>query len=299
MLLQRQDSCGFERFCRADYLNSVYSYDSAGNLTGIADASDSSFSRTMAYDSINRLTGINGPWGAGVIAYNGAGNITSQVLGGAGLYYNYDGSNRLSSVSGTRATSYAYDAYGNTVSGMGNSYTYDGVPNLRCVNCSDSGNKIEYSYDATGSRSLITKSGVKTYEMYGSNGNQLIEFTPSQSNKLIQYIYLGGKRVAQKESGANPTSTTVRTYATYCPPGRICPTVVRPVVVANVSGGDNLTGSVTFYKNGVVLGTATLFGGSAALGIQGQQGEWQAVYSGDQNYLSSTSPTFIFGTSQP
>ena len=61
-------------------------------------------------------------------------------------------------------------------------------------------NKVEYSYDGTNQRSIVSKAGVKTYEMYGSNGNQLMEFTPSQSNRLVEYIYLGGKRVAQRVS---------------------------------------------------------------------------------------------------
>lgn len=182
----------------ATYISSGYSYDGVGNLTSISDTADTTYNRSMGYDNINRLTSISGPWGAGTIAYNGAGNITSQVLGSSSLYYSYDGSNRLSSVSGARATSYGYDAYGNIISGMGNAYTYDGAPNLRCVNCSNATNKIEYSYDGTNQRSIVSKAGVKTYEMYGSSGNQLMEFTPSQSNKLVEYIYLGGKRVAQR-----------------------------------------------------------------------------------------------------
>jgi YD repeat-containing protein len=182
----------------ATYINSSYSFDGVGNLINIADTVDSTYNRSMGYDNINRLSSINGPWGTGTIAYNGAGNITSQVLGGSSLYYSYNSSNRLTSVSGARATSYSYDAYGNIVSGMGSVYTYDGAPNLRCVNCSNQTNKIEYSYDGTNQRSIVSKAGVKTYEMYGSNGNQLIEFTPSQSNKLVEYIYLGGKRVAQR-----------------------------------------------------------------------------------------------------
>ncbi len=182
------------------YIANQYSYDNVGNLTGINDLTDATYNRSMEYDNINRLTKINGFWGAGNITYNGKGDITSQVMGNSNLYYSYDGNNRLSSISGTRSTSYGYDAYGNIVNGMGNSYAYDGVPNLRCVNCSDATNKIEYSYDGTNQRSVVTKAGVKTYEMYGSNGNLLIEFTPSQSNRLVQYIYLGGKRIAQRVS---------------------------------------------------------------------------------------------------
>lgn len=180
------------------YMNSVYSYDGAGNMTAIADSADSSNSRTLGFDKINRLTSINGPWGTGSIAYTGNGNITSQVLGSQGLYYTYDNSNRLASVSGTRVSSFFYDAYGNVTSGSARTYTYDGVPNLRCVNCSNSAQKIEYTYDGLNQRVVVNKAGVKTYEIYGSHGNQLMSYTPGTTPKLVEYIYLGGKRIAQR-----------------------------------------------------------------------------------------------------
>lgn len=180
------------------YMNSAYGYDGAGNLTSIADSVDSSHSRSMGFDKINRLTSISGPWGSGSIAYSGNGNLTSQVLGAHGVYYAYDASNRLASVSGARATSFTYDAYGNIASGSGSTFAYDGVPNLRCVNCANSSLKIEYTYDGLNQRVAVSKGGVKTYEIYGSHGNQLMSYTPGSAPKLVEYIYLGGKRVAQR-----------------------------------------------------------------------------------------------------
>jgi YD repeat-containing protein len=182
------------------YSSSSYTYDGLGNLTSISDSVDSSFNRSMSYDGINRLIGISGPWGSGSIAYSGGGNITSQVLGGWALNYNYDSSNRLVSVSGSRNASYTYDALGNIIGGGGSTYGYDRVPNLRCVNCADAVNKIEYTYDGKNHRSSVLKGGIKSYEMYDDKGRQLIEFTPSQSNRLVEYIYLGNKRIAQRVS---------------------------------------------------------------------------------------------------
>ena len=191
------------------YISSGYTYDGAGNLTNINDSVDDTYDRTLSYDGINRLSTVSGPWGSGAINYNGAGNITSQVFGASSLNYTYDGSNRLSSVSGSRNATYGYDAYGNIVSGSGTAYTYDGAPNLRCFNCADTVNKIEYAYDATNHRSVITKGGVKTYEMYGANGNLLMEFTPSSYNHMVEHIYLGGKRIASKTSSVNPPLPTL------------------------------------------------------------------------------------------
>ncbi|MBJ7309096.1 sugar-binding protein [Rugamonas sp. CCM 8940] len=80
----------------------------------------------------------------------------------------------------------------------GSTFTYDGAPNLRCVNCSDSTRKIEYAYDGRNRRIAVTKAGIKTYEMYSAQGNLMVEYTPSQQNRLVEYIYVGDKRVAQR-----------------------------------------------------------------------------------------------------
>ncbi|MDD5295495.1 MAG: hypothetical protein PHU46_01175 [Rhodocyclaceae bacterium] len=185
----------------AVYLASTYTYDGAGNLTAISDGTDSSYNRALFYDNIGRLSNISGPWGSGIVSYSSTGNILSQSLGSYGtLFYSYDGMNRLASVSGNRATSFGYDAYGNVTYGWSSTYTYDGVPNLRCVNCSTASYRIDYAYDGMNRRVAVTKAGVKTYEVYGSNGNLLAEFAPAQGNRLVEYIYLGGKRIAQRVS---------------------------------------------------------------------------------------------------
>lgn len=178
-------------------VNSSYGYDDVGNLTSINDTADGSYNRTMGYDNIDRLTSISGPWGNGGISYDGTGNIQSSYLGAYNVGRSYDSYNRLSRVSGYRETAYGYDTYGNIVTGSGNSYTYDGAPNLRCINCSDASLKIEYSYDGLNRRISVIKAGIKNYEFYDFQGIPLVEYTPGPSGKLIQYIYLGGKRIAQ------------------------------------------------------------------------------------------------------
>lgn len=182
------------------YINTSYGYDGLGNLTSISDSTDGSYNRGLGYDGLSRLTSASGPWGSGSIAYNAVGNITSQAFGAYGLTYTYDASNKLSNLSGSRNAAYSYDSYGNVASDASRAFTYDDVPNLRCANCADATNKILYGYDATNHRITIEKGGIKTYEIYDATGKQLIEFTPGQSNKLIEYIYLGGKRIAQRVS---------------------------------------------------------------------------------------------------
>jgi len=181
----------------ATYLNSSYGYDGLGNLTSLADSVDSSYNRTLGYDPLNRLTSATGPWGTGTIGYDATGNITRQLLGSSSLYYTYDTNGRFRSVSGIRASTLTHGGMGNITAGLGATYTYDAVPNLRCVNCNNASTKVEYTYDGLTNRVTVTKGGVKSYEVKNTSNNQLIEFTPSQGNKLTEYVYLGNKRVAQ------------------------------------------------------------------------------------------------------
>jgi RHS repeat-associated protein len=179
----------------SNYLNSRYSYDGVGNLTGISDSVDSSYTRSFGYDELDRLVQISTPWERGSISYDGAGNIQSQTLGNLGLYYSYSG-NRLVTLSGFRATNHGYDAYGNINFAQGVTYTYDDVPNLRCVNCDQAGtNKIEYSYDATNQRAKVVKRGQTHYEMYNARGELVLQSAPGR--RQTEHIYLGGKRIAQ------------------------------------------------------------------------------------------------------
>lgn len=273
------------------YINNSYSYDSTGNLTSISDSVDSTYNRSLGYDRINRLTTANGPWGSGTFAYSGAGNITSQLLGGTSLYYNYDGNNRLSSLAGNLATSFNYDTYGNIVSGSGKSYTYDDVPNLRCVNCTNIPSKIEYTYDGTNQRATVTKAGVKSYEMYGLQGKQLIEYTPSQANKLVSYFYLGNKRIAQLQSDSKAVSTT----ALAAVPGSAG--LNQAVKLTATVTGNSPTGIVTFKDGATPLGCGTISAGMAVLNTTftaiGTK-SLTASYAGDDNHIASTSPVLSF-----
>lgn len=181
------------------YNNNSYSYDGAGNLTSISDSVEPDYNRTLSYDNINRLTTTNGSWGSGAITYSGNGNISNQKFGSTSLSYSYDGSNRLSSTTNAGTTYYySYDAYGNIVTGDNKKYAYDGVPNLTCANCDSPALKTVYTYDASNNRSSIVKSNVKSYEFYDTQNNLLVEYTPSQGNKTTEYVYLGGKRIAQR-----------------------------------------------------------------------------------------------------
>lgn len=198
------DSFTTQKGAVTPYVNNRYDYDLAGNLKTIADTNTTDFNRSFDYDAINRLTTINGPWGQpSVIAYDGVGNIQSQTFGSSGLTYSYSPQNQLSAVSGTlRNASYTYDtSYGNIIAdGAGKTYGYDDAPNLTSVNDSNTGTAITYAYDGLNKRTKVIKNGVTTYEFYDTTGKLLMEYTPGAHSKLLEYIYLGNMRIAQRQS---------------------------------------------------------------------------------------------------
>ncbi|MBU1425900.1 MAG: RHS repeat protein [Gammaproteobacteria bacterium] len=185
------------------YVNNTYEYDFGGNLKTITDTNNPDFNRSFDYDAINRLTTINGPWGPGIIDYDGVGNIQRQTYGTTGLTYTYSPQkNQLTTVSGLRNTSYTYDtSFGNiTGDGAGKSYGYDDAPNLTSINDSNTGTAISYTYDGLSKRTKVIKNGVTTYEFYDFSGKLLTEYTPGTPNNLVEYIYLGNMRIAQRMS---------------------------------------------------------------------------------------------------
>lgn len=260
-------------------LNSTYGYDGAGNLTSITDTIDGNMNRSLGYDAIDRLTSASGPWGAGTVAYDGAGNITSQSFGPFSLGYTYDGLNRLASVSGSRSSTYSYDALGNISAASGATYSYDAVPNMRCVNCGGI-NRTDYAYDGLRNRVTVAKSGTTSYEFYSFKGELLVEHTPSQSNKLVEYVYLNGKRISQRVSDQRP-ATSITPIATT-----VLTNSSDGVVLGVNVGGQLPTGSVAFARQSTALGTAYVADGQASIEVVGLTGGTHSItasYSGDAN----------------
>jgi YD repeat-containing protein len=174
------------------FLNKSYTYDGVGNVSQITDSINPALSMSMGYDNINELTSASGPWGNATLGYDAVGNISSYILGSTQRTYSYS-SNKLSTF-GSR--SFAYDGYGNVTSDGIHMLQYDDASNLTCLDCPAAG-QIAYAYDGNSRRVSRTQNGVTTYYVHASNGDLLLEYTPS-SNAKVEHIYVQGKRVATK-----------------------------------------------------------------------------------------------------
>jgi RHS repeat-associated protein len=131
----------------------TYSYDANGDITGVTDAAGS---RTLAYNAAGNLTSQTGP-GSGSFSYgyDAAGNVTSRTYpDGTKVAYTYDQDGRISALAnGSATTSYSYDPAGNLVSttepnGVAESRSYDGAGQLTGITDTHGGSTLD-SYGLT------------------------------------------------------------------------------------------------------------------------------------------------------
>ena len=161
---------------RSNGVDTNYSYDDAGRLTGIEHAAgasvidefvyslDSNGNRTQVVsnagtetytlDALNRLTNASYPGGLSEsFEYDAAGNRTSHSkTDGTTVGFTVDATGQL--ISDTSGTTYTYDAAGNlTGTSDGESYTYDDYG--RHVSISAGGVTQTYGYDAANVRVTV------------------------------------------------------------------------------------------------------------------------------------------------
>lgn len=178
------------------YASTWTSYDKVGNVIQSLDFMNPSLSKEMMYDDLDQLRKTTGSWGEAWNVYDPVGNLTGYNLVKAPVsqtrLYNYS-ANKLTMFGGRAFT---HDALGNVTSDGRHAYQYDPASNLTCVDCGTAA-QITYVYDGNNRRVSRTQNGVTTYFVTASNGDLLIEFTPS-TNKSIEHIYLRGKRIASR-----------------------------------------------------------------------------------------------------
>jgi hypothetical protein len=231
---------------------------------------------------MDRLLTASGPWGAGTVSYDNAGNITRQQFGTYSINYAY-GINRVASISGSVNRTYSYDGAGNVTNNGSASFAFDALSQMTCANCGAS-NEVTYQYDGQGRRVTQDANGQRTYFVQAPNGDLLFEYQPYRL-RWTKHAYLHGKRVASESgSDATPSTTTVSTSVAN-------PVYGQSVTLTAAVGPAGTTGTVTFLDGDQSLGTATLVSGSAAITVPTLAvGSHSIVasYSGDGNYQTST-----------
>lgn len=176
-------------------------YDENANLKSATDLSPVTPSRTksMDYDLLNRLTKATAGalWGEEIYIYDALDNIQSITRNGVNNIFEYNTLNRLTRIANASNNqtlhSYDYDAKGNVKTRDGAALTFDDANRLLAY-----GGKGGYRYDAWARRvKRSNASGVgQSYYVYSQSGQLLFEHDLT-TNKLTDYVLLGGKLVAK------------------------------------------------------------------------------------------------------
>jgi RHS repeat-associated protein len=177
----------YAQFSPTPFIDLEYFYDGVGNVDNIADYIDPQNNSTMQYDSLDRLTVADGPWGAGAFTYDSIGNRTSKDINGQNISYTYG-------TSDNRLSGFSYDANGNITGDGTFTYTYDSEDRL--VQVTNGADVITYGYDGDGRRISQTINGETTIFAYGVGLNVLTEFSGTGVPKF-DYIYAGSRNIAR------------------------------------------------------------------------------------------------------
>ncbi|WP_129309297.1 DUF6531 domain-containing protein [Streptomyces sp. L2] len=218
-----------------------YSYDDAGRLTGVTDASGT---RALTYNDDNRIASITAPGAEGSFRYrwNTDGTLKSRTYpDGRTTSYDYDKVGRITAQeTDSKATAYGYDKAGNltsvalptttarnetrtydeagrlasmTTPTLSNTYTYD-ENNRLIADKHGSGHPTRYAYDGAGrmtrtctdtsTTSCLTGTAGATYT-YDKVGNLK---TAASSSSTTTYGYNAGDQLLSTTKGAATTSYT-------------------------------------------------------------------------------------------
>ena len=173
-----------------------YSYDANGNIAKVTDLAGGPRTKVFGYDALNRLTSAqaSGLWGTESYSYDPLNNIRMRIGNGQTFTYNYNGTNRLASISGAGSSTFQYDNRGNMINKNGAVLSFDQKNQLTAVTGYGT-----YSYDAAGRRVMKSPSGgTPIYYFYNQAGQLLYQFNPA-TTQSTNFIYMGRRLVARNE----------------------------------------------------------------------------------------------------
>ena len=178
--------------------NLTYTYNTNNQITKVTNATNSGTTQDYVYDELSRLkqfsTGFNDTL---AYSFDANGNRTQMVRSGqisqTDSYTVDANSNRLSGISGGQSVSFGYDTRGNTTSGGGNSYTYNGFNRLASV--TRAGVTSTYTLNAYGERTFKAAPSHGYYRYTYGGPNQLLAEHKDNGDVWTNYLWFGGELV--------------------------------------------------------------------------------------------------------
>lgn len=168
-----------------------FGFDAGGNVTSYQNVTTGA-SKSMTYDSIDRLLTASGPWGAASYTYDPLGNRTQKNVAGAITNYTYHATTgRLASASGDEPGTWTWDPVGNLLAGGGFDYTWD--HGNRMVTSSDGST---YKYDGLGRRVSKTSPAGGTILYHRDQDGHVISETRPDGTVLRDFVYAGQRLIA-------------------------------------------------------------------------------------------------------
>ena len=169
----------------------TYSYDAAGNVSGIVDGVGGRTSRTLGYDGLDRLTGASAPqlWGAGSFSYDPLDGLRTAALGSRVYSYGYDAAERLSAVT---------DAGGRVLQRNGVALGFDQGERLGSLGAEG------YRYDGHGRRVRTQRAdGTRRYTQYVPFGGSLtaLRIGAAGTTRYVHSDALGSPVAVSEASG--------------------------------------------------------------------------------------------------
>ena len=232
-------------------LDMEYGFDENGNVLATADHLNSSRSRWMQYDDLDRLTAAGSASFGGDhwhrFTYDVLDNLRSWKLGAATAggapakdfaTYEYDTKNRLTRILGTGGQvreSFTWDVQGNLKTKTGTTWNFDYGNRNRGI-----ANQEGFRYDGHGRRvsTWLPQQGRARFYMYAQSGQLLFEGSETQQ-KNMEHIHLGGSLIASIEYLHGGGGTQVRYKHTDA--------LGTPVVMTDAAGNE-IAGTRKVYE---------------------------------------------------
>ncbi|HJU38362.1 MAG TPA: RHS repeat-associated core domain-containing protein, partial [Tahibacter sp.] len=199
-------------------LNDAYTFDENANVTGIADGLGGTFTRTMTYDDLDRLTSATNAalWnGAHTFGYDPLDNLRTTVAPGLNWTHHYHATTqRLERIAAgaTNVITYVTDTRGRVTQRNAQTFAIDLADRVKAIGP----NVASYRYDGHGRRTTVTTNGATTVQVYSQAGQLLYQSAPVANDGIFRngfqqgdanyppsgggtkrYVYLGRHLIAE------------------------------------------------------------------------------------------------------